>query len=104
MPLYRVLKGKLFVNKRICLKGDEVVLKQCVAKSFGAGCLELIESMEPEKPLVFITQPERNLPQESEPDEEPQVEEEQEEEGAMDTPPPSPARSKGRPRKKKRKR
>ena len=67
MPLYKIIEGKLWANKRVNVKGDVAILKECAAKSYGLSRLHLLE--EP-KPVIFVTQPERNTPPEEEPEEE----------------------------------
>ena len=67
MPLYKIIQGKLWANKRVNVKGDVVILKRSVAESYGLSRLHLLE--EP-KPVVFVTQPERNKPPVEEPEEE----------------------------------
>ena len=62
MPRYRILKGKIWVDGSICVKDDIITIKSKVAESLGLSCLELIVEPEPKKKIIFITQPERNLP------------------------------------------
>ncbi len=67
MPLYKIIQGKLWANKRVNVKGDVVILKESVAKSYGLSRLHLLEDP---KPVVFVTQPERNTPPDEESEEE----------------------------------
>ena len=67
MPRYRILQGKLWHNKCILTKGDEVFLKEKVAKAYGLGRLELLEEPEPKKEHVFVINPAPKIPEEIEP-------------------------------------